>query len=189
MIQRRDASPLPPDITVFYGSSSIRLWETLAEDFADIPVLNLGFGGSTLGACVYYFDALIPPCHPRALLCYAGENDIGDGRKPDAIVNDFRALHAQVAALPGDIPFAFLSIKPSPHRWPFIDRIRDVNRRIAAEIATRPQSHFVDVFTPMLNDNHLPRPELWTEDGIHMSRDGYRVWWQALSAQRREIGI
>ena len=35
---------------VFYGSSSIRLWATLAEDF-DPRVLNLGFGGSTLEAC------------------------------------------------------------------------------------------------------------------------------------------
>jgi hypothetical protein len=31
---------------VFYGSSSIRLWDTLADDF-DPRVLNLGFGGAT----------------------------------------------------------------------------------------------------------------------------------------------
>jgi hypothetical protein len=39
---------------VFYGSSSIRLWDTLAED-VDPRVLNLGFGGSTLEACDYFF--------------------------------------------------------------------------------------------------------------------------------------
>ena len=189
LIQRRDAAPLPAGVVVFYGSSSMRLWESLADDFAGTPTINLGFGGSTLGACIYYFDALIPPCHPSALLCYAGENDIGDGRAPDAIVHDFRLLHAQVAGLPGEVPFGFLSIKPSPGRWKFIDRIREANRRIAEQIAQRPQSHFIDVFTPMLDDNGQPRRELWTEDGIHMTRDGYRVWWQALSAQRREIGF
>src|ERR1700738_2088625 len=58
---------------VFYGSSSIRLWETLAEDF-DPRVLNLGFGGSTLEACDYFFARLVPPVHPRSLLIYAGDN-------------------------------------------------------------------------------------------------------------------
>lgn len=189
LVRRREENPPPPGVTVFYGSSSIRLWDSLSEDFPDIPALNLGVGGSTLGACVYYFDTLVSPCQPGALLCYAGENDIGDGRTPDQILHDFNQLHAKVAALPGDIPFVFLSIKPSPHRWKFIDRIREANRRIVAALAARPQSHFVDIYTPMLNDNNLPRRELWAEDGIHMTRDGYRVWWQTISAKRKELGF
>ena len=56
----------------FYGSSSIRLWDTLAEDF-DPRVLNLGFGGSTLEACDYFFARLVPPVKPRSLLLYAGK--------------------------------------------------------------------------------------------------------------------
>src|SRR5579863_5577261 len=59
---------------VFYGSSSIRLWDTLAEDF-DPRVLNLGFGGATLEACDYFFARLVPPVNPRSLLLYAGDND------------------------------------------------------------------------------------------------------------------
>lgn len=189
LIQRREENPPSPGVTAFYGSSSIRLWESLSEDFSDIPVINLGFGGSTMGACVYYFDTLIPPCQPGAIVFYAGENDIGDGRTPDQIVQDFKALHEKVALLPDDIPFAFLSIKPSPSRWKFIDRIRETNRRIAEAISDRPQSHFVDVGTPMLSDAGTPRRELWMDDGLHMTRDGYRVWWQTLSAHRREIGF
>ena len=65
---------------VFYGSSSIRLWITLAEDF-DPRVLNLGFGGSTLEACDYFFSRLVMPVSPRSLLLYAGDNDLGDGRE------------------------------------------------------------------------------------------------------------
>src|SRR5580704_13065507 len=30
---------------VFYGSSSIRRWKTLSQDFAGYPVVNCGFGG------------------------------------------------------------------------------------------------------------------------------------------------
>ena len=35
---------------LFYGSSSIRLWDSLNDDFADYQPVNLGFGGSTLAA-------------------------------------------------------------------------------------------------------------------------------------------
>ena len=49
---------------VFYGSSSIRPWDTLAEDF-DPRVLNLGFGGATLEACDYFFSRLVPPVNPH----------------------------------------------------------------------------------------------------------------------------
>jgi hypothetical protein len=31
---------------IFYGSSSIRLWKTLSQDFIGYPVVNCGFGGS-----------------------------------------------------------------------------------------------------------------------------------------------
>ena len=69
---------------VFYGSSSFRLWDKLAED-VDPHVLNLGFGGSTLEACDYFFPRLVWPVHPCSLLLYAGDNDLGDGRSPEQV--------------------------------------------------------------------------------------------------------
>ena len=97
---------------VFYGSSSIRLWDTLAEDF-DPRILNLGFGGSTLEACDYFFARLMPPVDPRSVLLYAGDNDLGDGRSVERVFGLFRSLASKVASL-GAIPFGFVSVKPSP---------------------------------------------------------------------------
>lgn len=152
-------------------------------------MINLGFGGSTLVACNHFFERLVVPCNPRTLVFYAGENDVGDGRTPDSIVNSFREFQSKVTNHFGDIPFAYLSIKPSPNRWNAIGKIREVNQRIRREIQSRPESLYIDVHTPMLDDNGLPRRELWTEDGIHMSREGYHVWWQVISAQRRKLGF
>ncbi len=42
--------------TIFYGSSSIRQWEGLYEDFKQYHPVNLGFGGSTLTACVWFLE-------------------------------------------------------------------------------------------------------------------------------------
>jgi len=112
--RRRQAHPPPPGVVAFYGSSSIRLWDSLEEDFFDVPVVNLGFGGSTLAACAYFFDRLVLPCKPRALVCYAGENDIGDGARPEAVVGSFHALHRAVAERLGIFRSPISPSNPAP---------------------------------------------------------------------------
>jgi hypothetical protein len=131
---------------VFYGSSSVRLWDTLAED-VDPSVLNLGFGGSTLEACDYYFDRLVPPVHPRSLLVYAGDNDLGDGRSVEQVFGWYRSLVYKIARSLGGVPFGFVSIKPSPARLAIIDRIRRFNDLVRAEIESRPTAYYVDVYS------------------------------------------
>ncbi|MBC8136162.1 MAG: GDSL family lipase [Fibrella sp.] len=189
------AMPVTPGSVLFYGSSSVRLWETLPADIGPLTgrpgrdVVNLGFGGSTLASCVHYFDRLpgrvareSPPV--RSLVFYAGENDLGDGRSVDTVFDSFVWLHAMVRdRLPG-VPFAFISIKPSPARAPVMNRIRAVNDKVRERILERPESLFIDVYSEMLNENGTPRLELWAEDGIHMSRAGYDLWTQILTRYR-----
>jgi lysophospholipase L1-like esterase len=173
---------------VFYGSSSIRLWDTLAEDVGP-GVLNLGFGGSTIEACNYFFASLVPPVNPRSLLLYAGDNDLGDGRTPKDILGWFRSLADKVAASLGTsmhpIPFGFVSVKPSPARYAIIDRIRLVNDMVRRDIESRPSGYYVDVFSAMLDSSGKPRPEFFLDDGLHLSREGYRLWGRLLLETHR----
>jgi lysophospholipase L1-like esterase len=171
---------------VFYGSSSIRLWDTLAEDF-DPTVLNLGFGGSTLEACDYFFERLVPPVHPRSLLLYAGDNDLGDGRSAEWALGLFRSLAVKVDDSLGPIPFGFVSVKPSPARYSIIDRIRRFNDLVRAEIEARPSGYYVDVFSAMLDASGTPRTEFFLPDGLHLNRAGYRLWGGVLEPYRYRI--
>ncbi|MEJ7661758.1 MAG: hypothetical protein WKG07_20340 [Hymenobacter sp.] len=65
---------------VFYGSSTFTHWPGLERCFPQVQAVNLGFGGSTLAACAWFFAQVVPPHRPDALLVYAGDNDLGDGR-------------------------------------------------------------------------------------------------------------
>jgi lysophospholipase L1-like esterase len=171
---------------VFYGSSSIRLWDTLADDLAP-AVLNLGFGGSTLEACDFYFSRLVPPVRPRSLLLYAGDNDLGDGRTVEQTLASFISLADKVAASLPAIPFGFISVKPSPARYPIIDRTRSFNELVRREIESRPAGYYVDVFSPMLNAAGKPSPQYFLEDGLHLNREGYRLWGRLLQPHRNQI--
>lgn len=183
---RVEAQP-PNNPVVFYGSSTVRLWEDLKEDLASQRILNLGFGGSTLEACVYFFERLVPPVRPCSLVVYAGDNDLGDGRSPKDVLSFFRALAAKVDRELGAIEFGFISIKPSPARFDIIDRIRTANKLIQDEIARQPRAYFIDVFDAMLDPQGNPQRKLFTEDGLHMSRAGYQLWTKLFSSYRNRI--
>ncbi len=180
MEQRRQNSPPPAGMVAFYGSSSMRLWESLEEHFSSNGVINLAFGGSTMAACAWFFERLVVPCHPRSIICYAGDNDLGDGRSPDEVMASFRELLMKVDAHFPTIPFTILSIKASPSRWHLVDKIRDTNELMHREIEGRDKGHFIDVFSAMLGSNGRPDESLFLDDGLHVSRQGYIVWKQLL---------
>ena len=64
---------------VFVGSSSIRLWK-LAEYFPKLEPLNRGFGGSEICDSLHYFDTLVTKHEPKAVVLYAGDNDVARGK-------------------------------------------------------------------------------------------------------------
>src|SRR5262245_44134877 len=185
--QARGTQSLPPDPAVFYGSSSITLWRTLARDLASARAVNLGFGGSTLEACVWFFDRLVPPTRPASLIVYAGDNDLGDGPTPRQVRNRFEALSVKVERDLGPIPFGFISIKPSPARLRLLDTIANANEMIRQAISVRPRAFYVDVFSPMLGSTGQPRPELFLDDGLHLSPAGYQLWAAVLGRYRDQI--
>jgi len=171
---------------VFYGSSSFTLWDTLAEDF-DPRVLNLGFGGSTLEACDYFFARLVMPVRPRSLLLYAGDNDLGDGRSVEEVLGFFVSLAEKVALLPEAVPFGFVSVKPSPARHAILESIRHFNGVVRSEMESRGRGYFVDVFSAMVDLEGRPRAEFFSGDGLHLNREGYRLWGRILQQYRDRI--
>lgn len=166
---------------VFVGSSSIRLWKTLAEDFPGITTINRGFGGSELADSLFYLDRIVLPYQPRLVVLYAGENDVNGGKTPEAVLADFRAFRAKLhAALPG-AKLIYLSIKESPSRARMASLFQATNELIAADCATDPRCTFVDVNTAMLDASGGTRPELFVKDQLHMNADGYAIWKRELA--------
>jgi lysophospholipase L1-like esterase len=105
----------------------------------------------------------------------------------EQVLGWFRSLENKVSTSLGAIPFGFVSVKPSPARFPIIDRIRRLNVRIRREIESRPSGYYVDIFPAMLDQAGRPRAELFLEDGLHLNRDGYRLWGRTLEPYRNRI--
>lgn len=169
-------SPPPADAALFVGSSSIRVWRTLAADFPHTPVINRGFGGSKIADCTYYIDRIVVPYRPRLVVLYAGDNDVASGRTPGEVFEDYRDFVRQVRRRLPEVPIAFISIKPSPARIQHLEAMRKANERIAAYAARKKDLIYIDVFSPMLGPDGAPRRELFVADRLHLSRAGYDLW-------------
>lgn len=168
---------------VFYGSSSIRLWTTLAQDFPELTTLNLGFGGSTLAACAWFFERLISPAKPRSVVFYAGDNDLGDGRHPEEVYLFFRVFAEKMRQHLPDVPLTYLTIKISPTRWNLAGQIRRTNQLIGDEVRRLPTGRLIDTTTPLLGVDGRPCREYFESDGLHLSPAGYEVWRNTLRKQ------
>jgi lysophospholipase L1-like esterase len=163
--------------TLFFGSSSIRMWTNLYSDFAAIKPVNLGFGGSTLAACVWFFERIMQPYHPKRLIIYAGDNDLGDGRHPEELFIFFQQLVIKTRYKFPDLPCYFISLKPSPHRWDMAEKYKYANNLIETEIIKYHSNwHFIDVYKKMLDAKNYPKNEYFANDGLHLSEKGYQLW-------------
>ena len=175
------ATPPPLGGVVFVGSSSLRMWTKAAVDFPGVPLLNRGFGGSTLPEVVQLTPRIVLQYQPHLIVLYAGDNDLSAGRTPEDVLNDYRTFVGIVRRALPSTRIAFVSIKPSPSRWAIADRMREANRLVRQEIARDTLASYVDVFTPMIGANGHPRAELFGPDSLHMTRAGYLLWKERLA--------
>lgn len=173
----------PPAVcqVLFVGSSSIVKWnESLAADMAPMPVINRGFGGSHIEHVNRWFDQIVAPYRPRAIVLYAGENDLDAGKSVAGVVADFDEFMDRKTRSLGDTPVYFISLKPSKLRFAQLALQTQVNEAIQQRAGRRLDLHYLDVVAPML-ENGKPR-DLFVFDGLHMSREGYLIWTRIVRA-------
>lgn len=172
--------------TVFTGSSSIRFWFTLEEDFPALDTVNRGFGGSGIANATAYFDLLITPHQPREIVFYSGENDVGAGASPADILASFQTFLDKKTATLGDTPVYFVSIKPSIARLSQLETQTAANALIRDYAATRDDLKYIDITEAMM-DGDTPK-DLFISDRLHMNAAGYDIWTEIISETLADPG-
>lgn len=160
---------------LFIGSSTIRLWKTLAEDFPEHKVINRGFGGTEIVDATHFADRLIFPHEPKQIFLRAGGNDIHAGRIPKEVAYDFAEFVRVVHARLPNTEILYVSVSPAPARWGESDKYRELNRLIREMALDMPRVGFVDAFDLSLTPDGKARPELFVKDRLHFSPEGYKL--------------
>lgn len=183
-----DQKSAPPTGGVlFIGSSSIRLWSTLTQDFPELTVLNRGFGGSVIADSIRYTPRIVLPYKPRMIVFYAGSNDISKGLTPEQVRTEFATFVTGVRGTLPDTRIVFVSINPSVSRLSQRERVVEANHRVQDYV--REQSargwklSYIDSYSKLLSADGMPRPEILRKDGLHLNSDGYVLWRSVLKPE------
>lgn len=169
------AVPLQQGEILFIGSSTIVGWDT-ARAFPGVRSLNRGVWSSSLSEAVQRIDRLVFPYAPRLVVLYAGENDINGGATSEQVAVEFERFVMTVQAKLPQTRIVFIGLKPTPQRWSQIHRMRMANDLIRQYCEHDDRLAFLDVDGVMLGWDEKPRKELFQEDGLHLSAQGYQLW-------------
>jgi len=151
------------------------MWK-LDDHFAELPVINRGFGGSQIADSIQFADRILLPYEPRIVVLYAGDNDVAAGKTPERVLADYRLFVKTVHDRLPKTRIVFIAIKPSIARWRLVEKMRKANSLIRAVTKEDERLSFVDIDTPMIGDDGQPRKDLFLKDGLHLNADGYKLW-------------
>ena len=166
-------NPPPRDAVLFIGSSTIRRWRTLAQDFPGQRVINRGFGGSEILDATHFAERIIFPYGPRMIFLRSGGNDLSRGKSPEQVFADFREFVATVRTQLPKTEIVFISINPSPARWEQREKDKALNGLIVEFNRGKPHLKYLETFDMVLGDDGRPRAELFVADKLHFNTAGY----------------
>ena len=197
-IQRYEQQEILPGKILFYGDSSFTQWQpayghrAMEEDLrasdGSVAVVNHGFGTSTAEEQLYFYDRMVRPWQPRALVSVTRGNDWAAGYSAaEVLFLQSRLFEYARRDMPGIRIFACNSqpnIKSGEagsnalsHEWEYNRLLADYCRRhddcTLVDHWAEP-TFFADPDRP--HDHSNLRPELYQADKTHFNQEGYDLY-------------
>lgn len=180
------AEPDPAGAVLLLGSSSIRRWDTAADDLTPYPVIRRGYGGARFYDLAHFAERLITPHEYRAAVIFVG-NDISGGKQDVAPEVTGRLFGYVADLLTSHQPGARViccDVRPAPSRFHLWDRIQGSNRALRAECDRRPNVSYLDTAADFLTaDGTAAREDYYGPDRLHLSPLGTQVWSKLIKAE------
>jgi len=177
---KKDSILMPAANSIlFVGSSSFNYWKDISNYFPGYPIINRGFGGSSLTDVIYFNEETILKYKPKQIYIYCGENDIAasDTITPQIVFERFKTLYTIIRTHLGNkIPVMYVSIKPSVARWNMEEKFVASNTLIHNFINKQKHTQFLDVHSAMLDTNGEVFKDIFIGDKLHMNARGYAIW-------------
>ncbi|WP_230253435.1 SGNH/GDSL hydrolase family protein [Rhodopirellula halodulae] len=168
----------PADGILLIGSSSIRRWDSAAEDLSPFRVIPRGYGGAKYSDLAVFAQRLITPHDYRGVVIFVG-NDIS-GRETDFTPEQVEPLVRHVVRISRehrpDAPVLLVEVTPTRSRYDAWPKIRQLNAMLREVCFTEPNVHFVATAETFLTHENQPREDLFVEDQLHLNEAGYDLW-------------
>jgi lysophospholipase L1-like esterase len=166
---------------VFLGDSITQGWgDDFRGDFAGVRVANRGISGDTTRGLLIRLEDDVLALDPAGIVLLIGTNDIDVGVSPADIAGNVKLLLEQIGASDAEIPVILCLVMPtSATKNRPTDKIRELNRELAAVAKGNEQVTVLDTYTLFANAEGDAKPEEFP-DLLHPNDAGYAKWRAAL---------
>ncbi len=191
-LETRDQNdPVVEDAILYYGSSSIRRWNSIADDMAPWPAIRRGYGGAKLPDIIHYAPRILGPrlgeANPKrckAIVLFVG-NDITKktDATPQEVAERFAKLHQWIRSEDRTIPLFWIEVTPTNSRWNVWPNVLEATKQIGAIVDSDKNAHLISTAGAYLGLDGKPRRELFVQDQLHLSEAGYQQWALLIKSQ------
>jgi hypothetical protein len=179
----------PANSIIFAGSSSIRLWSTIANDMAPYKVIQRGYGGAKLSDLAVYAERIFAPHACSAIVIFVA-NDISGSeqdKEPEEVAALFRSLLKTIRRSHPSTPVFWIAVTPTPSRWKVWPEIKDANSLIENICINNRNTFFIRTDYAFLNEKGLPVTDYFVSDNLHLSEKGYKVWTEIIKGELNKV--
>ncbi len=172
---------------VVAGSSTIARWKSVSVVFDPEKTLNMGIGGSTVKQWLQWYDKLIVPYQPSAVVLFPGTgNQLNRGYSVSETTSDVcRLLKNLREELPG-VPIFYVSnyrTLKDAKLWPLE---KSCNEKVKKYCGKLSDLYYIDV-TKALANGAKPKTGIIAPDGGHMNDKGYKIWNSLIVPQVKNV--
>lgn len=177
-----------PDAVLFAGSSSIRLWSTLATDMAPYPVIQRGFGGSRLSDLAVYAERIFEPHPCKAIVLFVANDIAGNDldKSPEEVASLFKNVLKTIRKSHPETPVFWIEVTPCSSRWKVWPEIQKATALIRKVCENQKNTYSIRTDFAFLNNEGKPKDELFVKDLLHLNPDGYAVWTDIVKKELRK---
>ena len=179
----------PEDAILFAGSSSIRLWTTLEQDMAPYNIIQRGYGGAKLSDFVVYSGRIFDPHQCKAIVLFIANDITGsdNDKTPKEVAELFRNVLKTIRKVHPSTPVFWIAVTPTPSRlkvWPEIQKANSLIKDICEK---KKNTYFIKTDFAFLNENGVPKDELFRADKLHLTEKGYAVWTGIIKKELKKV--
>ena len=128
------------------------------------------------------------PYKPSAIVIYEGDNDItAEFLTQDVVLETFKLFVRLTERYLPRTSVYFISIKPSPKREEFIDKLLITNVLIEEYCNKKNNLHYIDITEPMYDEMGEIRHDIYHNDLLHMNQKGYKIWSKIIKRELMKI--
>ncbi|MGN6408530.1 MAG: GDSL-type esterase/lipase family protein [Curtobacterium sp.] len=137
----------------------------------DERTVNQGIGGDTTEGVLARLEAVVAE-QPEVIVLLIGTNDFGNHRK--SVEHVVRGVESVLVTLRRELPgVRLLLVSILPRQAEYTAKIEEANRHLRQFVATC-HAQYLDAWPALADGDHLD--ERYTDDGLHLTEDGYRAY-------------